>query len=53
VLVGLGEAGGAVTVRVSWPDGQLEEWRDQPADRWITLTQGKGTRVAARRAAGR
>jgi hypothetical protein len=52
VLVGLG---GAVrqergnvemtevpVVRVHWPDGSVEEWRNLPANRYATLMQGAG-----------
>jgi hypothetical protein len=26
-------------VRVRWPDGTTEEWKDQPVDRYVTLTK--------------
>ncbi len=42
VLVGLGDSMGAVRVRVTWPDGRVEEWTDVPTDRWQTLIQGTG-----------
>jgi len=42
VLVGLGTSTAAVTVRVQWPDGKMEEWADQAIDRWTTLKQGSG-----------
>ena len=42
VLVGLGPSTDAQTVRVTWPNGLTEEWRDLPADRYTTLTQGTG-----------
>ena len=42
VLVGLGSASGPVRVRVIWPDGRAEEWRDVPIDRYTTLTEGTG-----------
>ena len=42
VLVGLGEAVGAVTVRVRWPTGGTEEWRDVSINRWVTLKEGTG-----------
>ena len=44
VLVGLGGLSGAVRVRVIWPDGRVEEWRDVPIDRYTTLTEGTGTK---------
>jgi hypothetical protein len=47
VLVGLGQSAGAVGVRVMWPDGRAEEWRDVAADRYTTLVQGAGTTIAA------
>ena len=40
VLVGLGVLSGPVRVRVIWPDGRVEEWRDVPIDRYTTLTEG-------------
>ncbi len=40
VVVGLGEAAGAVTVRIRWPTGETEEWRDVSIDHWVTLTEG-------------
>ena len=42
VLVGLGPSTEAPTVRVTWPNGQTEEWRDLPVDRYTTLTEGTG-----------
>jgi hypothetical protein len=42
VLVGLGSLSGPVRVRVVWPDGRTEEWRDVPIDRYTTLTEGTG-----------
>jgi hypothetical protein len=38
---GLGKAGQAELVRVRWPDGTSEEWRDVKADRTLTLEQGR------------
>jgi hypothetical protein len=40
VLVGLGDSNERPTVRVRWPSGRVEEWRDVPIDRYITLTEG-------------
>jgi hypothetical protein len=40
VLAGLGETTTTPRVRVRWPDGKIEEWRDVPVDRWTTLRQG-------------
>jgi hypothetical protein len=42
VLFGLGDAAGAVGVRVIWPDGASEEWNGQTIDRWTTLERGTG-----------
>ena len=42
VLVGLGEATEPPTVRVHWPGGTVEEWKDLPVDRYVTLTEGGG-----------
>src|SRR5262249_55318904 len=39
VLVGLGDSTDKPTVRVRWPDGQTEEWRGVPIDRYTTLKQ--------------
>ena len=40
VLVGLGANTSIRTVRVRWPGGAVEEWRDLVIDRYITLTEG-------------
>jgi hypothetical protein len=40
VLAGLGAASGPVRVRVIWPDGTSEEWKDVAIDRYTTLTEG-------------
>ena len=42
VLAGLGQSAGAVGVRVVWPTGEVERWKDVPADRYVTITQGTG-----------
>ena len=47
VLVGLGDSDARPTVRVHWPDGAVEAWRDVEVDRWMTLRAGEG--VAAQR----
>ena len=44
VLVGLGESAGAPLVRVTWPDGTVEEWAGLPTERYTTLTEGEGRR---------
>ncbi len=40
VLVGLGGATRGKVVRVRWPDGAVEEWKDVSIDRYTTLKQG-------------
>jgi enediyne biosynthesis protein E4 len=40
VLVGLGASGELPRVRVTWPDGQVEEWQSVPIDRYSTLLEG-------------
>ncbi len=40
VLVGLGGSSGPVLVRVVWPDGTTEEWKDIAFDRYTTLVEG-------------
>jgi len=40
VLVGLGAATRVKAVRVRWPDGAVEEWKDVPVDRYTILKEG-------------
>ena len=40
VLVGLGTTTGVQSVRVRWPGGTIEEWKDLPIDRYTTLKEG-------------
>jgi hypothetical protein len=42
VLVGLGQSTQNPTLRVRWPDGNVEEWTDVPIDCYTTLTKGRG-----------
>ena len=42
VIVGLGPSAERPRVRVTWPDGRVEEWADVPIDRYTTLTEGSG-----------
>jgi enediyne biosynthesis protein E4 len=42
VLAGLGDSTEPPTVRVVWPDGRTEEWRDVAVDRYTTLAEGRG-----------
>ena len=43
VLVGLGDSGAPVTVRVRWPSGRVEAFANVAVDRYVTLTEGSGT----------
>ena len=43
VLVGLGASPDPPRVRVRWPDGGRDEWREVPLDRWTTLRKGEGS----------
>ena len=46
LLFGLGsDESEPVTVRVTWPDGSAEEWRDPPRRAYTTLKQGTGQPV--------
>ena len=40
VLVGLGSAVKVDAVRVHWPDGRTEEWKDPSVDRYTTWREG-------------
>ena len=40
VLFGLGDATGVARIRVTWPNGGVEERSDVPIDRWMTISQG-------------
>ncbi len=40
VLVGLGTAAHVEVVRVRWPDGSVEEWKDLLLDQYTTLKEG-------------
>lgn len=42
VLVGLGSAKTVEAIRVYWPDGLVEQWRDVAVDHYLTLAKGKG-----------
>jgi hypothetical protein len=41
VLAGLGAVTRVKAVRVRWPDGVSEEWKDVPVDRYSVLKQGR------------
>ena len=42
VLVGLGASPAPVEVRVTWPSGSTETWRNVPPGRYTTLREGGG-----------
>ena len=39
VLVGLGGSGRVQMVRVRWPSGKSEEWKNLPVNRYVTLLE--------------
>jgi len=40
VLVGLGQISKVKAVRVIWPSGTVEEWKDVRVDQYTTLKEG-------------
>jgi len=44
VLVGLGAATAAPTVKVTWPSGQVETFANVAIDRYTTLAEGSGSK---------
>jgi hypothetical protein len=40
VLVGIGSAERVLAVRVHWPEGSVEEWKNPPINRYLTLKEG-------------
>jgi len=40
VLGGLGAATQIKSVRVRWPDGTVEEWKNVPIDAYTTVKEG-------------
>ncbi len=44
---GLGDAGRVDGIHVVWPDGTEEDFPGQPADQWLRLNKGQGTRTHA------
>jgi hypothetical protein len=42
VLAGLGSSAAALTVKVLWPSGRIEEFANVAVDRYTTLTEGGG-----------
>jgi enediyne biosynthesis protein E4 len=49
VLVGLGATTRVKAVRVQWPDGMVEEWKNVSVDRYTTLKEGFSHAAAQRR----
>jgi enediyne biosynthesis protein E4 len=49
VLVGLGGATRVKAVRVRWPDGAVEEWKDIKIEQYTTLKEGISHATAQRR----
>jgi hypothetical protein len=45
VLVGLGSADRVEMVRVNWPSGKIEEWKNPPVDRYVTLLEGASPEI--------
>jgi hypothetical protein len=45
VLAGLGASSRVEAVRVHWPSGNVEEWKDPPVDRYITLKEGASPEI--------
>ena len=51
VLAGLGSAARVKAVRVRWPDGAIEEWKDLRVDQYTTLKEGSSpAKTQARKA---
>ena len=47
VIAGLGASAMPPRVRVYWPSGRVEEWKEVPTGRYTTLHEGRGTSVQA------
>lgn len=45
VLAGLGKSNRVEAVRVHWPSGKIEEWKDPPIDRYVTLKEGASPEI--------
>jgi hypothetical protein len=45
VLAGLGSSDRVEAVRVHWPSGKVEEWKDPPVNRYITLKEGASPQI--------
>jgi hypothetical protein len=46
VHFGLGSAARINRLVVRWPNGDEEQWKDVAVDRFVTLTEGTGSRGA-------
>lgn len=44
VVAGMGTANHLEAVRVRWPSGAVEEWKNPPVDQYATLREGSGQR---------
>lgn len=51
VLFGLGSSREYERIRVTWPNGRMEEWTELPTDTYSTLRQGTGKAIPASRVA--
>jgi hypothetical protein len=49
VHAGLGTASRVDRIEVRWPNGLEERWTGLAADSFVTLTEGRGTRVEGAR----
>jgi hypothetical protein len=47
VVFGLGDDARSPRIRVRWPDGAVEEWREPAIDRYLPLRRGGGTARSA------
>jgi hypothetical protein len=44
ILVGLGSVAQVESIRVHWPSGNVEEWKEPAVDRYTTLKEGTASR---------
>lgn len=44
-LVGLGSSSSVEAVRIYWPSGRIEEWKNPPTGRYITLKEGASPEI--------
>jgi hypothetical protein len=45
VLAGLGGASRVETLRVYWPSGKVDEWKNPPVDRYLSLKEGSSPKA--------